>query len=176
MSPATVRHHLALLLADGRIALIGKKRSNERGRPMKLYGLSEKSLGDNLALLSDVVLEKLLEDFTPAKRDETINEIARKLALHFGEDNSNAQMVKRLTVTVEKLNELHYQASWEAGAQGPRLLFANCPYAAIIAKHPELCSVDAAMISAATNKSARQISKMKPDTTMLCIFVLDQVS
>ena len=173
MSAANVRHHLSIMLADERIALVGEKRRGGRGRPVKHYGLSEKSLGDNFPILSDAILGELLKRLSPAKQDETINAIARKLAVQFDEDNLNVPMTKRLAIIVKKLNELHYQAHWEAGAQGPRLLFTHCPYAAIIAKHPELCKIDAAMISITLKNSARQISKIEPDTPQSCIFVLD---
>ena len=179
MSAASVRHHLSIMLADGRIALIGDSRGPGRGRPVKLYGLSEKTLGDNFALLSDAVLAEMLKKLSPAKRDKVINEIAGNLALQLGkQNNSNANVptAKRLSNIVEKLNELHYQARWEAGAQGPKILFAHCPYAAIIEKHPELCQMDAALIGATMKISARQISKIEPGTTQACIFVLHQTS
>jgi predicted ArsR family transcriptional regulator len=174
LSAATVRHHLSIMLADGRIALIGVKRRGGRGRPVKYYGLSEKSLGDNFGLLSDALLEELLKKLSPAKRDKTIDAIARKLVIRFGENNLNVPMAKRLTTIVEKLNELHYQAHWEAGAQGPRLLFAHCPYAAIITNHPELCRIDLAMISVAMKNFVRQTSKVESGVTPFCIFVVDQ--
>ena len=78
MSAATVRHHLSILLADGRITLIGARRRQGRGRPVKIYGLSEKSLGDNFALLSDAVLDELLQGLSAAKRDVAIRAVARK--------------------------------------------------------------------------------------------------
>ena len=174
MSAATVRHHLSIMLADGRIALVGEKRRVGRGRPVKYYGLSEKSLGDNFPLLSDAVLEELLKRLSPARRDETINVIARKLVLQFGEDNLNVPMAKRLTIIIEKLNELHYQARWEAGAQGPRLLFAHCPYAAIIAKHPELCKMDETLLGELMSTKVRQLAKIgqRPAGSLYCVFCM----
>ena len=172
MSAANVRHHLSILLGDGRIALIGEKRRGGRGRPVKIYGLSEKSLGDNFALLSDIILGELLEGLSPAKRDGVINAIARKLALQFGDDNLNDPITKRLTIIVEKLNELYYQARWEAGAQGPRILFAHCPYAAIIEKRPELCYVDEALVGKLMNTKTRQLAKIgqQPAGSPYCVF------
>jgi len=176
MSAATVRHHLSIMLGDGRIALIGEKRKGGKGRPVKLYGLSEKSLGDNFALLSDAVLRELLKELAPAKRDEMISAIAQTFAFQFGENGFDIPMTRRLALIIDKLNELHYQARWEAGAAGPRIFFAHCPYAAIIAKHPELCHMDIAMVSAVTKTSARQISKINPGTMPSCIFMLDASS
>jgi len=173
MSAAAVRHHLSVLLMDGRIVWIGGKRKESRGRPVKLYGLSDKSIGDNLPLLTDVVLTELLKDRSSEKRNEAINAIARILALGFaGDDALNPPMAKRLAIVVEKLNELHYQARWEAGAQGPRILFAHCPYAAIIEKHPELCRMDEAFLAELTGISVHQLAKIggPPLGLPYCVF------
>ncbi len=63
-----VRYHLSVLLADGRIVMLGEIRSKGRGRPVKVYGLSSKALGDNLALLSGSLLDELLERTPASKR------------------------------------------------------------------------------------------------------------
>jgi predicted ArsR family transcriptional regulator len=82
-------------------------------------------------------------------------------------------LAKRLTLAVEKLNDLHYAARWEAGAEGPRLLFGHCPYAAIIEKHPELCRMDAALVESALGKGARQTARISQGTGQVsyCIFL-----
>jgi predicted ArsR family transcriptional regulator len=172
MSAATVRHHLSILLADGRITLTGARRRQGRGRPVKIYGLSEKSLGDNFALLSDAVLDELVQGLSAAKLDEVINAVARKLTLQFGNDALDVPIAKRLSIIVEKLNELHYQARWEAGAQGPRILFAHCPYAAIIDHHPELCKMDETLLGELVSAQARQLAKIgqQPAGSSYCIF------
>ncbi len=172
MSAVNVRHHLSVMLGDGRIALIGEKRRGGRGRPVKLYGLSEKSLGDNFALLSDAILGELLNGLSPVKRDGMLNAIAKTLAVQFEANNLNIPMTKRLAIIVDKLNELHYQARWEAGPQGPRILFAHCPYAAIIEKHPELCGVDEILVGNLMNAKACQLAKIgqQPIGSPYCVF------
>ena len=177
MSAAAVRHHLTVMLADGRIILIGGKRQGNRGRPVKLYGLSEKSIGDNFPLLADAVLTELLKVRSAAEGADAIDAIAQELALRVGREvDLNIPMVKRLAIVVEKLNEMHYQARWEAGAQGPRILFAHCPYSAIITKHPELCQMDTTMVGVAMKNPVRQISKQEFGVTQFCIFMLDPTS
>ena len=172
MSAANVRHHLSIMLADGRITLIGEKRRGGRGRPVKSYGLSEKSLGDNFALLSDAILGELLNGLSPVKRDGMLNAIAKTLAVQFEANNLNIPVTKRLAIIVDKLNELHYQARWEAGPQGPRILFAHCPYAAIIEKHPELCRMDEILVGNLMNAKACQLAKIgqQPIGSPYCVF------
>jgi predicted ArsR family transcriptional regulator len=80
-------------------------------------------------------------------------------------------MNKRLALLVEKLNEMHYQARWEAGAGGPRVLFGRCPYARVIDAHPEICTMDAALLK---NVLARDISQTKKNETPIkgmCPFI-----
>jgi predicted ArsR family transcriptional regulator len=77
-----------------------------------------------------------------------------------------------LNLVVEKLNQMNYHARWEAGAEGPRILFGHCPYAAIIARHPELCKMDASLLEELMGRSATQTSKIGRDGSLLCVFVL----
>ena len=171
-SAATVRHHLSILLRDGRITLTGELRRQGRGRPVKIFGLSEKSLGDNFPLLSDLILGELLEGLSPLKQEKVITAIAKKFARQFGGDNLKIPIAKRLVIIVDKLNEYHYQARWEAGAQGPHIFFAHCPYAAIIDKHPELCKMDEILLGQLVNAQAGQLAKIghQPVGSPYCVF------
>jgi len=80
--------------------------------------------------------------------------------------------VKRLNLAVEKLNQMNYHARWEAGPEGPRIIFGHCPYAAIIEKHPELCRMDAAILKDLMGQSAEQLSKIGQDKSLSCVFVM----
>ena len=68
MSAATVRHHLRLLEADGRLELISVRGRDGRGRPEKIYSLPRAALGTNLAALS----EALLAEAGPGIRMESL--------------------------------------------------------------------------------------------------------
>ena len=172
MSAATVRHHLSILLGDGRITLIGEPRRPGRGRPAKIFGLSEKSLGDNFPLLSDVILGELLEGLSPVKQEKVINAIAKKFARQFGHDYLNIPIAKRLVFIVEKLNELLLSSTLGGRAQGPHIFFAHCPYAAIIDKHPELCKMDETLLGELVSAQARQLAKIgqQPVGSPYCVF------
>ncbi len=208
MSGATVRHHLAILTAQGRIVAEDRPAGTRKakGRPERRYRLSERMLGDNLGNLAEALLSGWLDGLPEAERREAMLRIAS--AIHenaisgFGEDSkvdrrdadslfqaaggsgkstaaaqkpgasegqltlagggvgtatqklSATQRVVRLT---DRLTELAYAASWEAGAEGPRILFGHCPYAAIIAKHPELCSMDAQVLSLEMGLPVQQV-------------------
>lgn len=163
MSAATVRHHLRVLASDGRLELTSVRGRGGKGRPEKLYSLPRSALGDNLTALSDA----LLAEAGPSLRVESL---VRRLV---GEaDLSGQPLAKRLNLTVDAFNRMNYHAHWEAGPQGPRILFGHCPYAAIIEKHPELCRMDETMLRELTNQPARQISRTGKEGSTVCVFAI----
>ena len=163
MSAATVRHHLRVLAADGRLELSSVRGRDGRGRPEKIYSLPRAALGTNLAALS----EALLAEAGPGIRMELL---AKQLAKV---DNFAGQpLAKRLNLTVERTNGMNYHARWEAGSEGPRVVFSHCPYAAIIEKHPELCKMDEALLKDLVGQAARQILKIGKEGSSVCVFIV----
>jgi predicted ArsR family transcriptional regulator len=163
MSSATVRHHLRVLASDGRLEMVSVRGRDSRGRPEKIYSLPRAALGDNLAALSDA----LLTESGPRIPEDAL---AARLAGETG--FANQPLSKRLNLTVEKFNQMNYHAHWEAGAEGPRILFGHCPYAAILEKHPELCRMDQAMLQALTGQPASQIFRTGKEGSSVCVFVM----
>ena len=163
MSAATVRHHVAILQADGRITCDATAKRT-RGRPEKLYRLSDAMRGDNLALLSDVLLGRWLDGLTADHRQNALASIAEKMNERMGTVDDQLPATKRLVELNQKLNEHHYQARWEAGAEGPKVFFGQCPYAEIIDQHPELCKVDSLYLSGVLHAEVEQRSKIDRKT------------
>ncbi len=84
MSAATVRHHLSVMSADGRISQAGVRPAPGRGRPVKEFRLSEKILGDNLAFLAAAVLDEAFGKNSSAKRQDPMAVIGKRLAEEIG--------------------------------------------------------------------------------------------
>ena len=162
MSTATVRHHLAILVRDGRLVQQPAERSRGRGRPRKLYRLSDRLLGENLAGLSDALLDVWLAGLPEAKRLAALQALGARLGQAAGGVDAGLAAPRRLVQVTERLNALNYDAHWEAGAHGPHVLLGHCPYAAIIGKHPELCAIDAALLAAVAGSAVEQRSKIGP--------------
>jgi DeoR family transcriptional regulator, suf operon transcriptional repressor len=163
LSSATVRHHLRVLVSDGRVEMVAARARDARGRPEKIYSLPRAALGDNLAALSDALLTEAGARIQP----ETLAE-----HLVGASSPESGPLAKRLNLTVEKLNQMMYHAHWEAGPEGPRLLFGHCPYAAILEKHPELCRMDQAMLQKLTGQPARQLFRIGTHGSSVCVFVI----
>lgn len=162
MPAANVRHHLRILVSDGRLVMSTGAGSEKRGRPEKVYSLPHAVLGDNLSALSDA----LLTETSLQVRMETL---ARHMA---GEsDFIDQPLAKRLNLLIEKLNQMNYHARWEAGPEGPRVIFGHCPYTAIIEKHPELCVMDVALLEKLMGQSAKELTTIR-DGSKSCVFVM----
>jgi predicted ArsR family transcriptional regulator len=161
MSAATVRHHLRVLVSDGRLGETSVRGGDGRGRPEKIYSIPHSALGDNLSALSEAL-------WAEAENPVRVESLAVSLA--GAADYKGLPVTKRLNLVIEKLNQMKYHARWEAGAGGPRILFGHCPYAAILAKRPELCKMDAALLHELFGGEFEQIARIEKYQG-LCIFV-----
>jgi len=161
MSAATVRHHLRVLVSDGRLEMESVRGREGRGRPEKVYSLPRATLGDNLSALSVALLAE-------AGSKVRVEAVANRLV---GDSNFASQPIaKRLNLIVEKMNQMNYHARWEAGAEGPRIHFGHCPYATIITRHPELCAMDAALLKELFGDELEQIAKIE-NFQGTCVFI-----
>jgi len=100
--------------------------------------------------------------------------VGKRLA---GENNSVGQpLMRRLAATVDHLNQMHYQARWEAGAEGPRIVLGHCPYSAVIERHPGLCRMDTELLGNLVSGKVRQTVKLESGAggVLYCAFVLSQ--
>jgi predicted ArsR family transcriptional regulator len=167
MTPANARHHLGILFADGRVEVISQRQGG-RGRPEKVYRLAGTLVGDNLSVLADALL-------TEADGKVGMEALGRRMA---GVGAITSQpLMRKLALVIERLNAMRYQARWEAGAEGPRVILGHCPYSAIIEKHPELCQMDATLLEILLGGRIKQTAKLELGVGGLpfCAFVLVQV-
>ena len=81
-------------------------------------------------------------------------------------------LMGRLETVVAALNDLHYQARWEAGSAGPRLILGYCPYEVVIANYPELCRMDKAGLEQALGITVSQTAKLETGSggAPYCVF------
>jgi predicted ArsR family transcriptional regulator len=162
LSPPNVRHHLSVLISDGRIEMSAVHNREGRGRPEKMYSLSEAALGDNLPALAHVVL-------TEAGSRIDLEAAARHLLDQH--QFAGQSMNRRLALLVEKLNRMHYQAHWEAGAGGPRVIFGRCPYARVIENHPEICRMDEALLKGILERNVSPMRRTETAARGACPFI-----
>ena len=162
MNSPNIRHHLSILVSDGGEVTYANRSKGGRGRPEKLYALSDKALGDNLANLTEALLS---ESWTTVHVEALA---ARMLQM---DKFRELPLRMRLSMLVDELNDRHYHAHWEAGSGGPRVIFGRCPYAKIIDAHPELCRMDTAILNRALGGKIAQNAKIGK-VHGACIFVM----
>jgi predicted ArsR family transcriptional regulator len=169
VTQANARHHLSLLKKDGRIEVLGTRSAGTKGgRPIKIYGISRNILGDGLPTLSHHLLEEMLGSVNAHQKAGVLKKLGQRLA---SSGTSGASPMIRLTETVKHLNKLGYHARWEAHASGPRIILGHCPYAAIIAEHPELCEMDSALLEECLGEPVEQSAKLEGDIgKRICVF------
>jgi predicted ArsR family transcriptional regulator len=160
MTGANIRHHLTVLESNGLIESISHRQGG-RGRPVKIYGLSRRVVGDGLEDLARTMLDVFVRSPTGEAPEASL----RLIALHLAGESSPVPehlLTRRLNQTVDRLNELHYQARWEAGVDGPHIILGKCPFSAIITDYPELCQVDAFLLEQRSGQPAEQTAKLQP--------------
>jgi len=170
MTGANVRHHLAILESNDLIELISHRRAG-RGRPVNVYGLSRRVLGDGLDRLAGAMFQTFLRDAPGAALESGLRSMARQLVGNALPD-SVTPLPRRLTQAVDRLDKLHYQARWEAGSLGARIILGHCPYAAIIKDYPELCQMDAYLLEQLSGLPVEQVARLQPNLKgyPFCIF------
>jgi predicted ArsR family transcriptional regulator len=174
MTGANIRHHLAVLESNDLVEVVGRRQEG-RGRPLGVYGLSRRMLGDGLDELAGVLLEVWLNGAKDEVRESGLRAVAQRLIVN-NTPHQDISITQRVGQAVNRLNELHYQARWEASAAGPRLILGNCPFSAIIASHPELCQMDSYLLEAQLDLPVDQTEKLKRSTKGLpfCSFLVGE--
>lgn len=172
LNPANTRHHLSILKDEGLIEELLLRKRSGRGRPEKIYSISKIFKEDGLENLIVGILQIWRATQTEDDYLQILEELAGQLSRPAG-DVRHLAVTKRLTVCVEHLSALHYQARWEASPYGPRIRLSNCPYWKIIKQYPELCRMDEKLIEDLSGIKMKQTSKLERDERGLleCSFV-----
>ena len=160
LSPADVRHHLSILRDQGLVEVIGTRQARGRGRPAFIFTSSKQAQRHNLGDLASALLKVLLSHTDSDKLAKVFSQLSRQL---LGDLAGGGNLSQRLYRSVEKLNELNYQAHWEAHSPAPRLILGHCPYAPIIENHPEMCQIDGAMLTNLVGAPVQQTGKLVLD-------------
>ncbi len=173
MTRANIRHHLVVLEMNDLVEVVGQRQQG-RGRPENVYGLSRRVLGDSLDELASALLGEWLGRLPEEEREAGLRSLAGRLASG-SEGTWDGTLVRRLAETVRFLNAHHYQARWEAGAAGARVILGHCPFLAIVDKHPELCQMDAFLLERCLGQRVVQRSKLERQASgiLQCVFAMD---
>lgn len=170
MSGANIRHHLSVLKTNALVESVSLLHQG-RGRPVRVYRLSRHILGDGMEDLVRAIFDALFKTASA----EDLEEDLKSVALCLGGKNlpqTDLILPKHLNRVIDRLNELHYEARWEAGGNGPHVILEHCPYATIIATYPELCRMDIHFLAQSIGLPVEQTVKLQPSVkgNLFCSF------
>lgn len=166
VTQADVRYHLSRMIQEGLIVSSSPRRLGRRGRPARRFSLTSMVNKDNFDLLSIALLTTFLE---LNGNNNFLNQVANHIA---GDFQPAGPLGQRLVQAVGQLNELNYQARWEAHADAPRIIFEHCPFAALRPQHPELCQLDANLLAIFLDESITPVESNAHLTDGYCLFLI----
>jgi len=151
VSPISVRHHLAVLQAEGYVTSVPERHGV--GRPRLLYSLTEAGL-ERFPTKYLALTNRLLSEIKDRLPQEIVEQLFRDMATNMAAEMSaeieGLPMQARVDRLLHLLSELGFEAHAELDSQGGyRITELNCPYYRICLLHPEVCTIDAAIISKA---------------------------
>ena len=175
LTRAGIRYHFNALVDDDLIELVPRDLNQpaRRGRPEQQYRLAASSSPDNFPALCAALLHVLLAPLHVEDREPVLRVLAGQLASSFVRVSNPTQ---RLNQACAYLSLVHYRARWEAYASGPRILLRNCPYAAILPAHPELCDLDRFLLETMLQTPLMQTAQIHPFDLKpgACVFISRQ--
>jgi len=172
LTTADVRHHLSQLRKQGSISPSGYRLTHQRGRPARLFTISASVSRNNLDILTQALLAEISSNCSTDDYLLTLKRLAHRFA---PANNDNAvNLTRRVYFTIDHLNKLNYDASWEAHSRSPKLILGHCPYTTILDQHPEMCQMDFYLLENLLGQPLDQIEKLSITARDLpyCVFVL----
>jgi predicted ArsR family transcriptional regulator len=172
MTQANIRHHLSILIDEGKIEIVGQNQTIGRGRPTTLYMPTRQAQKHSLDVLLRILLDDIQSIGSSRQRESKIKRLAERLSLSEIDDNKSITL--RLGECMQHLNDLHYQAHWEARSDLPVITFGKCPYAPVIDHYPELCTMDKYLLEDILKREVIQTEKIArlPEGPQQCQFFI----
>lgn len=168
LTKADIRYHVSRLIKEGQIKSTSTSNpSAKRGRPAKVFTVSDEVYPDNLKELIQVWFS--LTGVNP----ETLKKAATLLAKNFVHNRESASFFLKMNKIITELNQRQYDARWEIKTNGPVIYFYNCPYKNIVGQNFELCQMDQFLLSELTGTEIRKQQTIAQNNTNRCMFVLN---
>ncbi len=174
INPISVRHHIVKLEAEGFVS--SEDVRHGVGRPRRYYFLTEEGMETfptRYLSLTTRLLAKI-KNTLPQDTVHTLftqlgNEMANDASAEF--DLTALEMEDRLEALQKFLESEGFSVSWEKINDHYHIKELNCPYYQVGQSHPEVCSVDRAMISNFLNVPATRINCVL-DGDSFCTYVV----
>lgn len=148
INPISVRHHLTNLQMEGLVA--AEEERHGVGRPRLVYTLTEDGMEKfptRYLRLTTRLLTQMKETMPAPVVTKLFSQIAEGLAEEYTDQMQDLSMEERLDFVKEMLSQEGFTVEWEKKDGQYQIHEISCPYYQIGITHPEVCTVDQALIS-----------------------------
>jgi DeoR family suf operon transcriptional repressor len=148
INPISVRHHLSNLQVEGLVSF--EEERHGVGRPRLVYTLTEAGMEKfptRYLRLTTRLLAQMKESMPGPVVTKLFSQVAEGLANEYADQVSGLGMEDRLEFVKSMLAEEGFTVEWERQGDEYHIHEISCPYYQIGMKHPEVCTVDQALIS-----------------------------
>jgi predicted ArsR family transcriptional regulator len=150
LSAAAVRRHLDALLADGTVTTVQPRvRKAERGRPARLYALSEAGHAAGPSSYDDVAVQALrflAERAGPEAVEEFARDRVAAIEQRYHDRLDGIAREDRPAALAAALSDDGYAAGTSALGTGVQLCQRHCPVASVAREFPQLCDAETAAL------------------------------
>ncbi len=144
----SVRHHLTNLQAEGLVR--AEEERHGVGRPRLIYFLTEAGLEKfptRYVKLVTRLLGQMKETLPSDVVHELFNKMAEELATDYDDELQGLSLEERLQVMTRLLAREGFTVEWEKQGASYLIHEISCPYYKVGQDHPEICTMDQALIS-----------------------------
>jgi DeoR family suf operon transcriptional repressor len=148
ISPVSVRHHLAQLLAEGLIE--AKEVRHGVGRPHHAYSLTEDAIElfpTRYFQLTNRLLDEIKYEMSPERVKNMFGRMASTIAEEFAESYEHLTIEQRLPKLVSMLSSEGFDAQYELQDDQIIIRLLSCPYLDLVEYHPEINFIDQELIA-----------------------------
>jgi DeoR family suf operon transcriptional repressor len=148
INPISVRHHLTNLQVEGLVA--AEEERHGVGRPRLVYFLTEDGMEKfptRYLRLTTRLLAQMKETMPAPVVSKLFSQIADDMASDYADQVQGLGMEERLDFVKTLLAEEGFTVEWEKIGEQYQIHEITCPYYKIGINHPEVCTVDQALIS-----------------------------
>ena len=148
INPISVRHHLTNLQVEG---LVGADEERHGvGRPRLVYFLTEEGVErfpTRYLRLTSRLLDQLKSSMPEPMVRTLFQQMANDMANEYADQVHGLNIEERLELARSLLSEEGFTVEWEKTGSQYRIHEITCPYLQVGQNHPEVCTVDQALIS-----------------------------
>jgi DeoR family suf operon transcriptional repressor len=144
----SVRHHLSSLQAGDLI--IFEEERHGVGRPRLVYSLSEKGVEQfptSYLKLANHLLEQMQSVLPDAMLKTVLERVAADISEDYMDQVKNMSIDDRLNMIQKLLKDEGFLIEWKRSTEGYEIREISCPYHHVGRGHPEICSIDQAVLS-----------------------------